>query len=453
MTSPSMTSTAMTSTAESATRHAWIDASAGVAGDMLLGALIDAGADLAVAQEAVDAVIPGSVRLAAAEVVRCGQRATKITVEVLTDDVPHRRWATIRESLQAAALAAPVRDRALATFARLAEAEAEAHGIPAEDVHFHEVGALDSIADVVGVAAALTDLGVTSVSAGAVAVGSGRVRAAHGVLPVPVPAVVRLSAGWRVHAGGAGELATPTGMALVTALSTACEELPAMRVVGSGAGAGTKDFPDRPNVTRVIVGELEPARVPTSSVGSDRSDAPGTSGGSDTSGTSGGSDTPGTESMTVLEANVDDLDPRLWPGVLDRLLQAGAADAWLTPILMKKGRPAHLLSALTRPELVETLQQLILTHTSTLGIRRHEVSRTALSRRWHTVELPSDDLAGAEVRIKIGYDSTGIRQLNPEFADVAAVAAAYGLPEREVLALAHLAARDAGLVLGAPLPS
>ncbi|MFT4165934.1 MAG: nickel pincer cofactor biosynthesis protein LarC [Microlunatus sp.] len=418
-------------------RHAWIDASAGVAGDMLLGALVDAGADLGTIQDAVDAVVPDSVRLSAAEVMRCGQRATKISVEVITEDLPHRQWSTIRESLLAASLTESVRDRALATFARLAEAEAAAHGIPAEEVHFHEVGALDSIADVVGVAAALTDLGVTSISASAVAVGSGRIRAAHGDLPVPVPAVVRLSAGWRVRAGGSGELTTPTGMALVTALSRSCEDLPAMILVGSGSGAGTKDFPDRPNITRVVLGEIEPV--------ADRA----------------ASDGPGTESMVVLEANVDDLDPRLWPGVIERLLSDGAADAWLTPIMMKKGRPAHILSVLARLQLVEELRQVILTHTSTLGVRSYQVSRIALARGWCTVDLAgtgienvgSGDLPGAEIRIKIGYDDSGIRQVNPEFADVARVAAAYQLPEREVLALAHSAARNAGLVLGATPPA
>lgn len=415
-------------------RHAWIDASAGVAGDMLLGALVDAGADLAVVQCAVDAVVPGSVRLSAAGVMRCGQRATKIAVEVITEDLPHRRWSTIREGLLAAALAEPVRDRALATFARLADAEAAAHGIPAEEVHFHEVGALDSIADVVGVAAALTDLGVSSVSAGAVAVGSGRVRAAHGDLPVPVPAVVRLSAGWRVHAGGRGELTTPTGMALVTALSQSCEELPAMVMTGSGAGAGTKDFPDRPNITRVVLGRLEAAAGPAHT------------------------GTPETESMVVLEANVDDLDPRLWPGVIERLLSAGAADAWLAPIVMKKGRPAHVLSVLAQPHLAEVLQRVILAHTSTLGVRCHGVSRTALSRGWCTVDLAGAGFAGVggsgvTVQVKIGYDDAGICQVNPEFGDVARVAAAYQVPEREVLALAHAAARDAGLVLGAAPPA
>jgi uncharacterized protein (TIGR00299 family) protein len=396
-------------------RHCWIDASAGVAGDMLLGALVDAGADLEVIQSAVDAVVPHSVQLSAAEVTRCGQRATKITVDVLATDVPHRRWSTIRDSLVQASIEEAVRERALSTFARLAEAEARAHGIPAEAVHFHEVGALDSIADVVGVAAALADLRVTSVSAGAVAVGSGRTHAAHGDLPVPVPAVVRLAAGWRVHAGGPGELTTPTGMALVTALSECCEDLPAMIMTGSGAGAGTKDFPDRPNITRVILGEgfrsAEPSRQP--------------------------------EQLVILEANVDDLDPRLWPGVIDRLLHAGAADVWLVPIVMKKGRPGHVVTVLCRPDLAPRLQDLIMEQTSTLGVRRTAVARSALARTWGTVEL--DD---RPVRIKIGHDATGVRQVNPEFADIVRIAAETGVPEREVLDRARAAARQAGLVVG-----
>lgn len=399
-------------------RHCWIDASAGVAGDMLLGALVDAGADLGAVQTAVDSVVPASVRLSTASVTRCGQRATQVRVAVIAEDLPHRRWATIRDSLVAAPLDPLIRDRALATFARLAAAEARAHGIPAEDVHFHEVGALDSIADVVGVCAALADLGVATVSAGVVAVGSGRTRAAHGDLPVPVPAVVRLSAGWRVRAGGRGELATPTGMALVTALSRTCEELPTMIMTGAGAGAGTKDVPDRPNITRVLLGELT-----EKSPDADR------------------------EQLMTMEANVDDLDPRLWPGVVDRLLQAGAADAWLVPIVMKKGRPGQVLTVLCHPEHADSLRELILTHTSTLGVRETRVSRTALARGWVTVAV-----AGQPVRIKIGYDATGIRQVNPEFADVTTAARQAGTAERDVLDAARAAARAAGLVVGAAAP-
>ncbi len=406
-------------TGPSSGRHAWIDASAGIAGDMLLGALVDAGADLAVVQAAVDAVVPGSVRLDAAEVTRAGQRATKIAVEVITEDLPHRRWATIRDRLVEAPISTPVRDRALATFARLAEAEATAHGIAVDDVHFHEVGALDSIADVVGVSAALADLGVTTLSAGVVAVGSGRTRAAHGDLPVPVPAVVRLSVGWRVQAGGTGELTTPTGMALVATLAERCEDLPAMTVQASGAGAGTKDFPGRPNITRVLLGELA---------------------------TSTGAATEG-QTMIILEAGVDDLDPRLWPGVLDRLLRAGAADAWLVPIVMKKGRPAHVLTVLTQPGLATRLRQVMIDHTSTLGVRQHEVTRSALARGWASVDVDEHP-----VRIKIGHDATGIRQLNPEFDDVSRVAAATGRPEREVLEQARAAARRDGLELGGAAP-
>ena len=238
----------------SSSRHAWIDASAGVAGDMLLGALVDAGADLGAVQRAVDAVIPGSVRVVARPVTRAGQRATKIDIEVLTDDLPHRRWSTIRELLAAAELAEPVRRRAVSAFAALAEAEASVHGVGVDEVHFHEVGALDSIADTVGVCAALHSLDIDSLSASPVAVGSGRVRTAHGELGVPVPAVVQLSTGWRIQSGGAGELTTPTGMALLSALCERCEDLPDLTLLASGAGAGTRDTPGRPNLTRVLVG-------------------------------------------------------------------------------------------------------------------------------------------------------------------------------------------------------
>ncbi|MDQ0381049.1 uncharacterized protein (DUF111 family) [Amycolatopsis thermophila] len=196
-----------------------------------------------------------------------------------------------------------MRDDAVRVFARLAEAEAGVHGTSVDAVHFHEVAVLDAIADVVGYCAALNHLGVERIVASPVAVGSGTVRPAHGEMPVPVPAVLPMARGWRVRAGGDGELATPTGMALVTELAAECGPLPAMRVETSGCGAGTKDFPGRVNVVRVAIGSAGEA---------DATDE------------------------VVLEADVDDLDPRVWPGVL---LSRGAADAWLTPTLMKKGRP------------------------------------------------------------------------------------------------------------------
>lgn len=387
-------------------RHAWIDASAGVAGDMLLGALHDAGAGLDRIQAAVDAVIPGSVRITASEVRRAGLRACKVTVETLVEDPPHRTWREIRGLLDGVPHA---------VFARLAAAEGAVHGIAPDEVHFHEVGALDAIADVVGVCAALDDLGVSSVSASEVAVGSGTTRAAHGVLPVPVPAVAELARGWKIRTGGAGERATPTGMALLRTLAGACEDLPSMTVAATGMGAGTRDTPERANVVRVLLGEAEPG---------------------------------GEAEAVLLEANVDDLDPRLWPGVLAGLLEAGADDAWLTPILMKKGRPAHTVSALCSPGATAAVRARIFRDTSTLGVRASARRKTALARTF--VEVAVD---GHPMPIKIGHADGVIVQVMPEFEDVAALARALGIAERVALARAAEAAAAAGLTVGAALPA
>ena len=403
----------------SSRRHAWIDASAGVAGDMLLGALIDAGADLAVVQQAVDAVIADSVRLISTSVTRAGQHANRISVEVLAHDVPVREWKAIEDLLTTADLAAPVRDRALGTFGRLAAAEGKIHQMPQDQVHFHEVGALDAIADIVGVAAALHSLEIDSISASAIAVGSGRSRGAHGDLGVPVPAVVELAAGWKLFAGGSGELTTPTGMALVSALAERCENLPLLILEASGAGAGSRDTPGRPNLTRVLIGE--------------RVTHP---------------DDDLSEADVLIEANVDDLDPRLWPGVLTSLIRAGAADAWLVPIIMKKGRPAHTVSVLARPDQAAYLRYLLLTLTSSIGVRETKVRKTALPRGW--VDLV---VAGSCISIKIAHRHGTIWQVTPEFDDLERAADEQDLSPITVLEQAMAAALAAGLVAGAPIPN
>jgi uncharacterized protein (TIGR00299 family) protein len=398
-------------------RHAWLDASAGIAGDMLLGALLDAGARLDAVQAAVAVVLPGAVRITATPVTRAGLRALKVDIEPLVDDPPGRRWRDIRDLLHRSPLRARVSDRALAAFTALAEAEAHVHGVAAEDVHFHELGAVDSIADVVGVCAALDDLDVTTLSAGTVAVGSGRVHTAHGELPVPVPAVAHLAVGWRIRGGGEGELATPTGMALLRSLAVACEELPDLLVESIGVGAGSRDPADRPNVVRAVLGSA-PSPVPDA------------------------------EAMLLLETNVDDLDPRLWPGVLARLLGAGAADAWLVPIVMKKGRPAHTLSVLCQPVRAPALRAQIFRDTSTLGIRASAVRRTALPRRFVTVAV-----AGGTVAIKVAHRDGVIVQVTPEFDNVAELARRQDRPERLVLSEALAAAAAHGLAVGSPLPA
>ncbi|MGK5682953.1 nickel pincer cofactor biosynthesis protein LarC [Actinoplanes sp. URMC 104] len=390
-------------------RHAWIDASAGVAGDMLLGALLDAGASLAAVRKAVDQVSGGTVRVRTREVVRGGLRALKAEVEPLVGDPPHRTWADVRGLLNGL-------EPATAVFRRLAEAEGRVHGIPADDVHFHEVGALDAIADVVGCCAALADLGVTSVSAGPVAVGSGFVRSAHGRLPVPAPAVAELSVGWQVSAGGAGELATPTGMALLRTLAGACEPLPPMGLEATGIGAGSRDPEGHANVVRVLVGS--------------RAGRPAEE-----------------QDAVLLEANVDDLDPRLWPGVLSGLLAAGASDAWLVPIVMKKGRPAHTLSVLCPPALAGPLRELIFRETSTLGVRHSARGKVALRRSFAGVSVD-----GETVAVKLAHRDGVIVQVMPEFEDVAALARRRGRPERLVLQEALTAAAAAGLLVGAEVP-
>ena len=395
--------------------HAWVDATAGVSGDMLLAALVDAGASLAVLQGAVDAVIPESVRLASSLVSRAGLRAAKVDVHLAARDQAHRSWRDIQALLERADLAVPVREQARRVFQRLAEAEAHVHGVPAGEVRFHEVGAWDSIADVVAVCAALDHLGVASMSCSAVALGSGLVAASHGYLPVPVPAVLEMSAGWRVLSGGEGELATPTGMALLTALSQESCDLPAMSVRAVGVGAGTRDVPGRPNVVRVVLGNRSDPSV--------RPDDP--------------------VAMSVLETNVDDMDPRVWPTVLASLLSAGAADAWLVPVVMKKGRPAHTLAVLTHADRRDALRHLIFELTSTIGVREVAVTRVALDRFW--VPLP---VTGGQVRLKVAHRGGEVLHATPEFDDAAEVAAQRSVPVRRVLEEAVAAAERAGFVPG-----
>ncbi len=373
----------------------WLDCSAGVSGDMLLGALVDAGADLGVLQEAVDRVGVEPVRLERSTVTRAGIGACK--VDVVVDERPRTRtWSDVRDLLERADLGERVRETALDVFARLAAAEAAVHRTTCEQVHFHEVGALDAVADVVGTAAGLGALGLTSVTASPVVLGSGTTSGAHGPLPVPPPAVVALLQGAPVLAGPvAQEMTTPTGAAVLASVVASYGPLPPMVLRRSGTGAGGRDSTELANVLRLVLGD------PVEAPGSD---------------------------AVVLEANVDDLDPRLWPGVLSSLLEAGAHDAWLTPVLMKKGRPAHVLHVLCPPARVAVLQEVALRETTTLGVRSYAVTRRVLDRAWRTVEVD-----GRPVRVKLGLLGSEVVNAVPEWEDVAAAAAALGRPAKLVL--------------------
>ena len=383
----------------------WLDCSAGISGDMLLGALVDADVPLGLLQSAVDAVGVGPVRLICSTVTRAGLGATKIDVEV-RDDATTRTWRDVRALLERADLADPVRAAALAVFARLAGAEAAVHRVSPDDVHFHEVGALDAVADVVGAAAGLHALGLTALTASPVVLGSGTTRGAHGPLPVPAPAVLALLAGAPVLAGPvAREMTTPTGAALLAACATAYGPLPSMVLLRTGYGAGGRDPAEVANVLRLVLGETAPGPA---------------------------------AAELVLETNVDDLDPRLWPGVLVALMAAGARDAWLTPVLMKKGRPAHVLSVLVAPADAATVREVVFRETSTLGLREHCVAKHALARELRTVEV-----GGQAVRVKLGLLDGEVVNAMPEWEDVAAAAAVLGRPAKQVLREAHTAAQHA----------
>ena len=373
----------------------WVDASAGASGDMLLGALVGAGVPLEVLQRAVDAVAPEPVRLRAEDVRRGGLAATRVHVDA-AESHHHRTWRDLRALLEG-------QDLARRVFERLAAAEGAVHGVPADDVHFHEVGALDAIADVVGVGAGFEHLGAEAVTVSPIAVGSGTVRTAHGLLPVPPPAVAELLRGVPSYAGPvAMELCTPTGAALLTTLATAYGPQPAMAAEAIGVGAGGRDPDGHANVLRLFVG------------------GPGVSAGS----------------PLLLECNVDDLDPRVWPAVLAALLEAGASDAWLTPILMKKGRPAHTLSALVDSSRAAGVRSAIFRQTSTIGLREQPVGKHALER-----EIVAVEVAGEPVAVELARHEGVVVNAQPEYDDVARAATALGRPVADVLAAAAALAR------------
>ena len=382
-------------------RTAWFHCFNGVAGDMALGALLDAGADLDAVRRSVEALgIEGwSVEIEATQ--RCGIRASRALVST-EDTVHHRHFAEIRDLLTDA----PAHRRALEVFQALAEVEGAIHGSPPEDVEFHEVGSLDAIVDIVGVCAALESLGIDEVRCSPITVGLGTFTAAHGVLPNPGPAVVGLLARRGAPTKGvdvAMELTTPTGAALMTVLAAGFGPIPEMTVTGVGYGAGTRDLPGRPNVVQVVIGERAVANAPVQSSG---------------------------QPVQLLEANLDDATPEVLAHTVSALLRAGAHDAWITPIVMKKGRPAHTVHALCDPAAAGTIGAVLIDETGTLGVRGTVLDRWPQQREERTVHVGPH-----HVRVKVGAGRVKV-----EHDDAAAAAAALGLPLREVMRRAEAAA-------------
>jgi uncharacterized protein (TIGR00299 family) protein len=402
----------------------WIDAGRGAAGDMLLGALWDAGADANAIRVAVRSVVPADITFR--HEVRDGFRVARADVVPDPADLaagPDRRWADIRRALTEAPLPERVRERSTAVFEALARVESRIHGVELDQVHFHEVGAHDSIGDVVGVVAAIESLGATRVVVTPVALGRGEDAARHshheGRIPAPSPAVLQLAtdADAPVLAGeGPGELCTPTGMALLTVLADSWGPLPPLRPAALGAGAGTRETPGRYGALRVVLG------APLGPLGE-----------------------TGADVALVTSTNVDDLDPRLWPRVLARLLEVGASDAWLSPILMKKGRPAHTLHVLSDPERAQAVRDVVVQETSAIGMRVQAVAKHALPRDEVTVEVDSGSAGGVDrIRVKRAWLEGRVVNVQPEWEDVALAAARTGVPAKVVLARATALAQEHG---------
>lgn len=366
---------------------------------MLLGALVDAGVSMTDLETTLRGLPLDGWSLQAEQVMRGGLGATHIRVSANEDGVV-RTWGNVRSLLAEAALPEPVRARALGAFSRLAEAEARIHRIAVDRVHFHEVGAVDAILDVVGVCAGLHLLGVERATCGPVALGTGMTRALHGFVPIPAPAVVELLRGApTVATDVAHELCTPTGAALLSELVSDWGPQPEMIAERVGYGAGTRNL-DRPNVLRITIGEV--------------------------------SRSTGSGQALVLETTIDDLPGELLPPVLDALRAAGANDAWARPVLMKKGRPGQEITCISDPWHADTLRTVLFRETTTLGVRGYLVEKWHLQREWVTV-----DVAGSAVRLKIGRLGGEVVNVAPEYEDCAAAAAATGLALKEVFARAR----------------
>ncbi len=434
-------------------RIAYLECFSGMSGDMFLGALVDAGVPARVLEETVTALGIGA-KLEISRVVRSGISATKVDVwthgekdlpreeywakehvarALLPADschehehshdhhhhhehssagetlqtavsVPHehtRGLSEIREMITKAAISGTAKKTAIAIFETLGAAEAKIHNVPVEQVHFHEVGAVDAIVDIVCAAVGAEALGVDEIVCSPLNVGGGTVQCAHGTFPVPAPATVELLRGAPVYSSGVeAELVTPTGAAIVRTLASRFAAFPEMKVDKSGYGAGSRDFLGHPNVVRLTVGETAPQLATKTAL----------------------------ETLTVLEANLDDLNPQVFGYVVDRLFEEGALDVFGMPVQMKKNRPGNLLTVLCKPADAAKLTDLIFAETTTLGVRRHDETRQALARRWENVQTQ-----WGEVRIKIGSMNGTVTNYAPEYEDCRRIATEHHIPLKTVM--------------------
>ncbi len=394
-------------------RVAYLDIFFGISGDMTLGALVDAGVDPDALRAELDKLHIHDWEIAFEKVRVTGLGATRATVSRHHHHDHHHdehghghhgdhhhgmRPSELIDIIEASHLQESVKQRSITVIERIAQVEAQAHQVSVDDVHFHELGGLDTIIDVVGAVVGFDLLGVETVYSSPIPLAHGFVNTAHGRLAVPVPAVVGLVEGFPTGPLDVdGETVTPTGAAIATVLTAGVGAMPAMTLQATGYGAGHKDFPEGANLLRIMVGETEGAK----SVGDD--------------------------TQVLLETNIDDMNPELYEPAREAVFAAGAVDCWFTPILMKKNRPGVMLSALTPPENADPVTEAILTHTTSLGVRRLEAARTCLDRRWEQVETPY-----GLIKVKLGVRDGRVLTASPEFDECRAAAEAHGVPVKVV---------------------
>ena len=383
----------------------YFDCFSGISGDMCLGALADAGAGLGPIKRELGKIALKGYSISSRRVARAGIDALSVRVSLKAKE-PSRKWDDIKSIITRSALPDVVKERSLKCFRRLFEAEAKVHGSSADEVHLHELGATDALVDIVGTMVAVELLGVRRVYASAINVGSGTVRAAHGVLPVPAPATAELLKGIPVFSSGpAFELTTPTGAAIISTLSSGFGPMPPIAINSIGYGAGGRDIEGHPNALRVMVGEMA-------------------------------GDIVADEAVMVVEATIDDMSPQVYEYAIERLLAAGALDAWLTPVIMKKSRPGVVLTVLcageAQPDVIETLFR----ETTTIGVRHYRAGRTVLGR-----EIGEASTPWGKVRVKVSSLGEEVVQRTPEYEDCAALARDAGVPVLDVIDAARAGLR------------
>ncbi|MBI4842873.1 MAG: nickel pincer cofactor biosynthesis protein LarC [Nitrospirae bacterium] len=383
---------------------AYFDCFSGISGDMILGALVDAGAPLDKLKKELSKLPVSGYELKAKAVKRGGLRAVKVDVVVkqsaISNQQSAKKWKDIERIIRISKLSDDIKQKGLAIFRRLFDAEAKVHGEKFNEVHLHELGAVDCIVDIFGALIGIDILGITEIYSSPLNVGGGSVKTEHGMLPVPAPAALALLKGVPVYSSGIEhELATPTGAVMISSLSKGFIPFPDMKVSGTGIGAGGKDLKEQPNVLRMITGELSAVSCQ-----------------------------PSAERVSVIETNIDDMNPQVYEYVMEKLFDAGALDVWLTNIIMKKGRPAVKLSLLCDETLVDELTRIIFTETTSIGVRFYTAGRKVLERK-----IKSAETKFGNINVKVSSLDGKILKATPEYDECRKTAKKHGIPLMKVI--------------------